>query len=189
MTIFNLVAPAITSTARCALPKFSQINCVLLKLRLGVPDQDIAYHFKVSRSTISRSFQKWVDAMYVRLKPLIIWPTIENVQKTMPSALRNYFGRCIAIIDCFEVFIDRPSSLVARAQTYSNYKSHNTAKYLIAITPQGTISFVSKGWGGRVFDRHLTEECRLLQYLNPGNQILADRGFNIVHEYAYMLSE
>ena len=120
MTIFNLVAPAVTSTARCALPKFSQMICVLLKLRLGVPDQDIAYRFKVSRSTISRSFQKWVDAMYVRLKPLIIWPTRENVQKTMPSAFRSYFGRCIAIIDCFEVFIERPSSLVARAQTYSN---------------------------------------------------------------------
>ena len=129
MTIFNLVAPAVTSTARCALPKFSQMICVLLKLRLGVPDQDIAYRFKVSRSTISRSFQKWVDAMYVRLKPLIIWPTRENVQKTMPSAFRSYFGRCIAIIDCFEVFIERPSSLVARAQTYSNYKSQIPNSY------------------------------------------------------------
>ena len=189
MTILNLVAPAVTSTARCALPKFSQMICVLLKLQLGVPDQDIAYRFIVSWSTISRSFQKWVDAMYVRLKPLVIWPTRENVQKTMPSAFRSYFGRCIAIIDCFEVFIERPSSLVACAQTYSNYKSHNTAKYLIAITPQGIVSFVSKGWGDRVSDRHLTEECGLLQYLNPGDQILADRGFNIKDSVGFYCAE
>ena len=87
------------------------------------------------------------------------------------------------------VFIERPSSLVARAQTYSNYKSHNTAKYLIAITPQGTISFVSKGWGGRVSDRHLTEECGLLQYLYPGDQILADREFNIKDSVGFCCAE
>ena len=62
-----------------------------------------------------------------RLKPLVMWATRENVPNTMPSEFRSYFGRSITKIDCFEVFIERPSSLVARAQTYSNYKSHNTA--------------------------------------------------------------
>ena len=60
-----------------------------------------------------------------------------------------FFGkRVTVIIDCFEVFIERPSNLLARAQTYSNYKSHNTVKVLIGITPQGTISFVSEAWVG-----------------------------------------
>lgn len=52
-------------------------------------------------------------------------------------------------------------------------------KFLLAITPQGVISFVSKGWGGRVSDKHLTENCGLLSYLQPGDVILADRGFTI----------
>ena len=52
-------------------------------------------------------------------------------------------------------------------------------KFLIAITPQGVISFVSKGWGGRVTDKHLTENCGLLSNLQPGDMILADRGFTI----------
>ena len=52
------------------------------------------------------------------------------------------------IIVCFEVFIERPSNL-ARAQTFSNYKQHITTKVLIAITPQGSICFTSKAWGGR----------------------------------------
>ena len=34
------------------------------------------------------------------------------------------------IIECFEVFIERPSNLLARAQTFSNYKHHNTVKVL-----------------------------------------------------------
>ena len=83
------------------------------------------------------------------------------------------------IIDCFEVFCECPSNLMARAQTYSNYKHHNTVKFLIATTPQGVISFVSKGWGGRASDKHLTENYGLLSNLQPGDQVLADQGFTV----------
>lgn len=63
--------------------------------------------------------------------------------------------------------------------TWSNYKYHNTIKFLIGITPQGVISFLSKAWGGRVSDKHLTENSRFLNKLLPGDVVLADRGFDI----------
>ena len=85
------------------------------------------------------------------------------------------------IIDCFEVFIEKPSNLLARAQAYSNYKSHNTIKVLIGISPQGTITFVSQAWGGRTSDKFLTENCGLLNKPKPGDLVMADRGFTI-HE-------
>ena len=73
-----------------------------------------------------------------------------------------------------------PSALLlARAQTYSSYKHHNTAKYLIGITPHGIVSFISNGWGGRVSDKYLTENCGILNNLLPGDTVLADRGFDI----------
>ena len=52
-------------------------------------------------------------------------------------------------------------------------------KFLIATTPQGVVSFISKGWGGRVSDKYLTENCGILNHLQPGDQILADRGFTV----------
>lgn len=89
--------------------------------------------------------------MRVRLDFLIQWPEREELRKTMPLVFRQNFGLGVAvIIDCFEIFTDRPSSLIARAMTWSNYKHHNTVKLLIGITPQGVISFLSKAWGGGV---------------------------------------
>ena len=96
--------------------------------------------------------------------------------------------KCVVMIDCFEVFCERPKSLMARAQTNSNYKHHNTVKYLIGIA-QCVITFISKGWGGRVSDQHLTENFRILENLLPGDQVLADRGFNVQEAAGFYCAE
>ena len=70
---------------------------------------------------------------------------------------------------------------------WSNYKQHNTVKLLIAITPQGTISFISKTWGGRVSDKYITERCGILDKLLPGDLVLADRGFTIPDSVGFIV--
>ena len=90
----------------------------------------------------------------------------------------KHFRSCVVIIDCFET-IKHPTSLSARAQTLSNYKHHNATKFLIGITPQGSVAFISQGWGGRTSDVFITENCGLLSKLLPGDMILADKGFTI----------
>ena len=63
--------------------------------------------------------------MYVRLQCLVKWPRREELRKTLPMDFRAEFQKCAVIIDCFEIFTERPNS-VARTKTRSNYKHHNT---------------------------------------------------------------
>ena len=79
-----------------------------------------------------------------RLRKVIIWPDRESLKKTMPDCFPASFGEKVTVIlDCFEVFFERPTNLEARAATWSSYKHHNTVKVLLGITPQGSVSYVS----------------------------------------------
>ena len=98
--------------------------------------------------------------------------------KTMPIEFRKHFRKCVIIIDCFEVFIERPTSQTARSQTWYNYKHHNTIKYLIGVTPQGSVAFTLKD-GRKNVRCTLNRALGLLQKLLPGDMILADRGFTL----------
>ena len=179
MQVFNLCETYIKHTNRSALEKFEQMILVLVRLRLNLPLQDLGYRFGVSVPTASRIWKKWIDVLSIRLKFLIELPEMEILHEAMPLDFKESFGKISIIIDCFEVFIERPSNLLARAQTWSNYKHHNTVKFLIGITPQGTISFASKAWYRRASDKKITEGCWILKNLLPGDVVLADRGFNI----------
>ena len=182
---YEFVSPRVTRNS-LSTTKFQGFILVLIKLRLNVPHQDLAYRFNISLTTVSRILSHWLLVMDVCLTPMISWPERADLWKTMPQSFKYSFGNKVtAIIDCFEVFIDRPSNLLARAQTFSSYKHHNTAKVLIGITPQGTISFVSNSWGGRTSDKYLTQNCGILGKLLPGDLILADRGFTIQESVWY----
>ena len=146
--VFEHVSPFVVHKLQ-NLTTFQEFIMTLIKLKLDASHQDLSYCFNVSLSTVSRIFSAWMVALDVRLAPLINWHECEDLWRTMPQCFKYSFGnKTTVIIDCFEVFINRPSNLLARVQTWSSYKHHNTVKVLIGITPQGTISYISQAWGG-----------------------------------------
>ena len=180
ITLFNLLKQFHPGSAN-----INYFFATLLYLRLNPPMDDIGYRFgDLARSSVSRIFHRWIDIMYKNLKPLIVWPDTETLRTNLPEVFRKHFSKTKCIIDCFEIFIERPLSFSARAATYSNYKKHNTVKVLIAVAPTGAIVFISKAWGGRVSDKVITQKCGFLDHVEYGDVILADRGFNIHDDLA-----
>ena len=151
---------------------------VMMRLRLGLLEQDLADRFCVSTSTVSRILITWYSVLADHLRHLITWPSGDVIASRMPQCFKKFpFNR--VIIDCTEFFIETPSSLVNQAITYSSYKSHNTFKVLVDISPSGAVTFLSQLWGGNASDKHIVRESGLLNLLEAGDSIMADKGFNI----------
>ena len=152
---------------------------VLVRLRLGLLEEDIAYRAGVSSSHFSRIWITWLDFLHCKFRAYPIWPSKSAIQKTMPTCFRESYPTTRVIIDCTEIYIERPSSLRSQSATYSNYKHNNTVKGLLGIAPSGAVSFVSDLYTGRTSDKKAAYDCNLYSLLEAGDSIMADKGFAI----------
>ncbi len=152
---------------------------VLMRLRVALLEQDLAFRFDISEGLVSSIFSTWIRLMRLELVHLIIWPSRQAIRQHLPDCFKKFYPRVRSIIDCSEIFIETPSNLDVQAECWSEYKHHCTLKFLVAITPNGLICFISPCYGGRASDKFIVRDSGFLQYLEPYDQIMADRGFKI----------
>ena len=157
---------------------------VLMRLRLGLLLCDLADRFCISISTCGNLFERWTVFLYVNFSQLVQWPTREQIRATMPHSFVHHFPRCRVIVDCTELFTRTPASLISQSLAYSHYKSNMTWKALIGITPNGVLSFVSDLWLGSISDQQIVLKSGLLDLLEKGDAILADKGFDMAKHTA-----
>lgn len=158
----------------------NQFFLILVRLRLGLLEKDLAHRFKISQPSVHRYITSWVNFMYLRLGSINIWPGKEAIVQTMPMSMKDKFPNLEWIIDAFEIQMQRPASLMLQSQSYSSYKSRNTVKGLVACTPSGQIGFVSQLYTGNISDRELVRRSGFLKMPhNKGASWLVDKGFQI----------
>ncbi|XP_043286594.1 uncharacterized protein [Venturia canescens] len=158
------------------LNKQNRLLLFLMKMKLGISFSGLACFFKIHESTASQIFFEILTTLTEKTKTWIFWPSRESIKKNLPIGFKKY-PNCRCIIDCTEIFTETPPTVEQRVLMYSNYKSRFTVKYLIAITPDGFVCKLSKGYGGRATDSFITNDCGLLSCIEPGDTVLADKGF------------
>lgn len=193
-TVMWLLAPHMDSMKNVKLSKFQQLLLTLMRLRLDLRNQDLAYRFGVKVGTVTRTVHQMVSIMSANLVPTaVFWPSRAELRKNLPAALRASHPDCAVIIDCFTVPFEEPVSRGNQQQQQQHRVvassqgagiSYNVLKYLIGVAPQGVVTFVSRGVLGNVSDKSLAEGCGLLCKLLPGDVVLASRDLDIADSVA-----
>ena len=99
----------------------------------------------------------------------------------MPKSFKELYPKTRCIIDCTELYCQRPSSLATQSSLYSQYKSHVTYKGLVGIAPSGAITFISQLYDGSISDKEIVRQSGFLQehFWDKDDSVMADRGFTI----------
>ncbi|XP_041960270.1 uncharacterized protein LOC121718904 isoform X2 [Alosa sapidissima] len=180
------------STTTPQLSPFQKLLLTLMRLRLDLPVGHLSHLFGVAPETVARVFHATVHALHAQLSPLVHWPERSSLLAAVPPAYASSLGHAAAavvMLDCLEIPIQRPKSMKGREQTYSCQRHTYTMKYLVAMTPQGAIAFISPAIGGRATDMQVAEASGILERLSSGDYVLAERGFELKESAGVMCAQ
>lgn len=163
-----------------------QFFITLIKLRRYTTNYELSIMFNISQATVKNIVFTWIAFMARQWRELNIWPSRNLVRYFSPSDFKAKFPTTRVIVDGTECPVKKPKAPCAQQSTFSTYKNRNTIKTLIGATPGGLVSFISPVYGGSTSDRQIVERCNLTSICDPGDSIMADKGFNVQDLFAPM---
>lgn len=155
-----------------------RVVMTLMKLKQNMSYSVLAILFNCSSTNCKRIVFNTIYMLSIILKSMIPWPSRNEINSNMPLCFKHYSDTRI-IVDCIEIPLMKPKNLSSSIITYSQYKSTYTAKFMTGITPGGILSFITPAYGGRASDKFIFENSKLIDKLEAGDAIMADKGFLI----------
>jgi hypothetical protein len=163
------------------LDKKDQLLMCLMKLRQNFPHLDLAHRFKVSQAVVSNVLFTWINVLHEILYKQFMAsiPSRKKNKSCLPNCFST-FTNCRIVLDCTEMAtVVSRGSMETQKSTYSAYKHRNTWKALIGVAPNGVITYISDLYPGSTSDRKIVQHSGVLNRMEPGDLILADKGFLI----------
>jgi DDE superfamily endonuclease/THAP domain len=161
----------------------NRIIMTMIVLKHTMQYNMLATLYTVSDRCVSRYFTSTLLSLSEVLNSMIYWPSEEQNIHSMPFCFQMYTDTAI-VLDCTECKCAKLSCVDCRISTYSHYKSGHTVKFLMGVTPAGTINYISRGYPGRASDKFIFNNENVIDLMDSKGAVMTDKGFSIENELA-----
>jgi hypothetical protein len=163
-----------------------QFLLMLWILRRNPTYEVVGVNYNIDPGLVSKVFKTWLQFVYFKFLDVKdkMFVRQVDIKKPLPSHFRNKLLRKTrVVIDCTEFGLESTLNFDQQGNIYSFYKTKPTAKLLLGVVPSGGACYISHAFEGCISDREIVRQSGFLDYLEPGDIVLADRGFKGADEF------
>ena len=96
-----------------------ELLLIRTRLHRGLLQEDLAWRFQVSDTTVSKVITTCTKLLLKDFTCLIIWPSKQQINATLPICFKKMYPKTRVIIDCTDIFVQTPSSLEVQSLLWS----------------------------------------------------------------------
>ena len=122
MACFNFLGPAVDKLTyqssgqqyehksskgqKKTLTQLNEFFLLLVRLCLGLFEQDLAHQFGISQSSVSRILMTWINFVYLQLKQISLWAPKGLVLANVPKVFKVRYPTTRVIVDATEILLN-----------------------------------------------------------------------------------
>ncbi|XP_066484072.1 uncharacterized protein [Tiliqua scincoides] len=129
------------SRPHSALSTDNQLFLVLVRLRLGLLLQDLAFRFHISESTASRYWLSWMEFMEQRLRQIPVAYSQRYVNAFKPQRLIQHNNTSLVALDCMELFFEAQGQARGTGEMHRGPRAHYSVRGYALAAPSGFLTF------------------------------------------------
>jgi len=173
--VFKLLLKFIPKSSDKTVTRENRLFMFLMIIKLNISYSALSAFFNISLSTVTRIFDDCLHSLSIKINHFLFWPDKSSISAA--ESLKINDPNFHYIIGSTEIKTEQPDTVEQRVFLYSRYERCYTIKFLVAITPNGIIRFVSSCYGGSKSDSLITNDSGILSEFESGDIVYAHERF------------
>ncbi|XP_017290459.1 uncharacterized protein LOC108247086 [Kryptolebias marmoratus] len=161
------------------LPLIDEFFMFCMHLSLGQKEGVLARTFGLSLTRVNQILITWANYLYLLLGSIGIWMTQIQVRQAIPFKLLQHCHNVRVIVASTEIGCENQGTDTVCSEKPSGHTNVTRYRALIGVAPCGSITFASKLFPGFMSNEELVRVSGILDLLQPGDQLIADKDFDI----------